>query len=238
LKHATKLIQKRSTQAEITHMETEILENKLNEIRDTLIELERLKTDIRFISNKETEYFSEIVEKSAFFYRIYRNSIKLFVIDICKLLNPNEDFSLLKTLNYIQSNRKRIEWKRELKADRINELILEIENLNSEHLESFKNLRDKHYAHNDKKKFDLEYNVTLKKCWETLLIVQEIFIELSLSLLNEQYIFSILTKEPYEIISLLKYKRINEMVLTELKKGADIGNLQKVRDITLGKKPA
>ncbi|WP_117884633.1 AbiU2 domain-containing protein [Aureibaculum luteum] len=130
-------------------METQTLENKLTEIRDTLIELERLKTDIRFISNKETEYFNKIVEKSAFFYRIYRNSIKLFVIDICKLMNPNEDFSLLKTLNFIQSNRKRIEWKRELKSDRINELIFKIEILNSEHLESFKNLRDKHYAHND-----------------------------------------------------------------------------------------
>ena len=219
-------------------METKNLENKLNEIRDTLIELERLKTDIRFISNKEAEYFSEIIEKSAFFYRTYRNSIKLFVIDICKLLNPNEDYSLIKTLNYILSNRKRIEWKRELTADRINGLILKIEILNSEHLENFKNLRDKHYAHNDKNKFDLEYNVTLIKCWKTLSIVQEIFIELNLCLLNEQYIFSILTKEPYEIVSLLKYKRINEMLLTELKKGPDLGKLQMVRDITLGKKPA
>jgi hypothetical protein len=219
-------------------METQILENKLNETRDTLIELERLKTDIRFISNKEAKYFSEIIEKSAFFYRIYRNSIKLFVIDICKLMNSNEDFSLLKTLNFIQSNRKRIVWKKELKADRINELILKIEILNSEHLESFKNLRDKHYAHNDKKKFNLEYNVTLKKCWETLFRIQEIFIELSLCLTNEQYIFSILTTEPNEIISLLKYKKIKETLMTELKKGPDLGKLQMVRDITLGKKPA
>ncbi|MGB1211077.1 MAG: hypothetical protein ACPG41_06610, partial [Lacinutrix venerupis] len=131
-------------------METKNLENKLNEIRDTIIELQRLKTDIKFISNKEAEYFSEVVEHSAFFYRTYRNSIKLFVIDICKLLNPNEDFSLIKTLNYILSNRNRIEWRRELTAKRIKELITEIDNLNSEQLENFKNLRDKHYAHNDK----------------------------------------------------------------------------------------
>lgn len=216
-------------------METQILENKLNETRVTLIELERLKTDIKFISNKETEYFSEIVEESAFFYRIYRNSIKLFMIDICKLLNPDEDFSLLRTLNYIQSNKKRIEWKRELKADRINELILKIEILNSKHFESFKNLRDKYYAHNDKKKFDIKYNVTLKKCWETLLINQEIFTELSLCLLNEQYIFSILTKEPNEIISLLKYKRINKLLQSELINGRDLGKLQLVRNITIGK---
>lgn len=224
-----------STQAEITDMETQILENKLNETRETLIGLERLKTDIKFISNKETEYFSEVVEQSAFFYRIYRNSIKLFVIDIYKLLNPNENFSLLRTLNYIQSNRKRIEWKRELKADRINELLLEIEKLNSEHLEGFKKLRDKHYAHNDKKKFDLKYNLTLEKCWETLLKVQEIFIELSLSLSNKQFLFSILTEKPYEIISLLKYKRIKEILLAEFKKSPDLGKLQMVRDITLVK---
>jgi len=217
-------------------METQNFKNKLSEIRDTLIGLERLKTDIKFISNKETEYFSQIVEKSDFFYRIYRNSIKLFVIDICKLLNPNEDFSLIKTLNYILSNRKRIDWKRVLTASRIAELILKIEILNSEHLESFKNLRDRHYAHNDKNKFDHDYNVTLKKCWESLLVVQEIFIELNLSLLNEQYIFSILTIEPYEIVTLLKYKQINEMLITELRKGPDLGELQKVRDITLGKK--
>jgi len=69
---------------------------------------------------------------------------------------------------------------------------------------NFKYLRDKHYAHNNKNKFELEHNVTLKKCWETLLIVQEIFIELNICLLNKQYIFSILAEEPYEIVSLLK----------------------------------
>ena len=219
-------------------METKNLENRLNEIRDTLIELERLKTDIKFISNQEAEYFSEVVEHSAFLYRTYRNSIKLFIIDICKLLNPNEDFSLSKTLNYILSNRNRIEWKRELTPKRIKELIGKIDNLNLEQLENFKNLRDKHYAHNDKKKFDLEYNVTLRKCWQTISIVQEVFIELRLCLLNEQYIFSILSKEPFEIVYLLKYKRINKLLLTELKNSPDIGKLQMVRNITLGKKPA
>lgn len=218
-------------------METKILENKLNEIRDTLIDLERLKTDIRFISNKESKYFSKVVEKSAFFHRTYRNSIKLFVIDIYKLLNPNEDFSLIKTLDSILSNRKRIEWKRELPAERIKELKSKIEILNYENLESFKKLRNKHYAHNDKNKFDLEYSVTLKKCWETLSIVQEIFIELNLCLLNEQYMFSILSQEPYEIVSLLKYKQIKEMILKELINEPDIGKLQMVRDIMLGKEP-
>lgn len=216
-------------------METQNLNNRLNEILDILIELERLKTDIRFISDKDAEYFHEVVEKSAFFYRVYNNSIKLFVIDICKLLNPNEDFSLIKTLNYILSNRKRIEWKRELTVDRITELLIKVEILNSENFKSFKNLRDKHYAHNDKEKNYLGYNLTLKKCWEALNIIQEIFIELKLCLSNEQYMFSLWAEEPYELVSLLKYKHIKKMLLIELKKSSDLGRLQQVRDITLGK---
>ena len=226
-----------STQAKKhTPMETKNIENKLNEIRDTLIDLERLKTDIRFISNKESDYFKKAVEKSAFFYRIYQNSIKLFVIDICKLLNPNEDFSLIKTLDFILSNRKRIQWKRELTVEQIKEFKLRIEILNSDQLKNFKDLRDKHYAHNDKRKFDLEYNVTLKNCWKTLNEIQKIFIELNLSLSNKQYIFSLFIDEPYEIIALSRYKQIKELLLSELRKKPNIGDLQMIRDITLGKK--
>lgn len=217
-------------------METKTLENKLIEIRDVLYELESLKTDIKFISNKEKDYFKDVVEKSNFFYRVYRNSIKLFVIDICKVLNHNEDFSLIKTIDYAMSNWKRISWDRETKIEKLKTLKERIEKLNLEQLKNFKDLRDKHYAHNDKKKHEFESKVTLVNCWQCLKIIQEIFGELYLALLNKQIFFEVSVKEPQEIVSISRYQQIKKYVLSELRESPDIGKLQVVRNITLGKK--
>ena len=217
-------------------METENLENRLNEIRDILIELESLKTEIRFISNKEEDYFQYAVEQSSFFYRVYRNSIRLFVIDICKLLIPDEHFSITKTIDYALSNRKRINWYREIKIDRLKILKEKVEKLNLEQLKNFEILRNKYYAHNDKNKYDFESKVTLSNCWESLETIQGIFNELSLGLQNKEFRFETFGKEPQEIISISRYRQIKEYVLSELRKSPHIGKLQEVRDITLGKK--
>ncbi len=216
-------------------METSKLENKLTEVLRTILELEELKTDIKFISDKDEEYFELVVKNSYFLRRVYQNSIKLFVINICKLLNPNEDFSLIKILNYALSNRNRIHWSREISANKLKILADKIENIKENELPAFKYLRDKHYVHNDKNKNDFESKVTLLKCWNSLSVVEEVFIELNLCFMNEQYIFPMFCKNPMEIVSLTKYHKIEKYILSELQNNPDIGSLQKIRSIILGK---
>jgi AbiU2 len=217
---------------------TKELETRLDEIRDTLIRLEFLRSDINFISNKNSDYFKLAIEKSSFFYRVYQNSIRLFVIEIYKLLNPNEHFSCSKTLNFILSNRNQIVWKKDLPKKKIKELISSISNLDVDYIKNLKNLRDKHLTHSDKDKFEYETTISLIDSWETLEMLQNIFVQLNLHLLDKQYIFSLMCLEPGEFSAIARYRKIKNLVLAELMKGADIGKLQKVRDITLGKRPA
>lgn len=66
---------------------SEILKHKLTEIREILLELECLKQDIRSIHNPGEEYFDRMIKKSRFFYRLYLNYTKLFVIDCHKLID-------------------------------------------------------------------------------------------------------------------------------------------------------
>ena len=138
-------------------------------------------------------------------------------------------------MNFILSNRNQIKWRRVPTSKRIIELRQKIESLNFEHLEKFKNLRDKHFAHNDGKKFEFESKVTLKLCWEILTVLQEIFVELNIHLLNVEYVFSIIGSKPNEIVALARYMRIKKLIHEELKSGSEIGRLQKVRDIARGK---
>ncbi len=70
---------------------SEILKHKLYEIRNILLEMEFLKKDILAIHNPEEEYFEKMIKKSRFFYRLYLNYTKLFVIHCHKLIDKKED---------------------------------------------------------------------------------------------------------------------------------------------------
>ncbi|MHA6248105.1 AbiU2 domain-containing protein [Pontibacter sp. CAU 1760] len=218
-------------------METINFEKKLNEISQILRDLEKLKKDIIFISDQESEYFVNAVENSDFLYRVYRNSIKLFVIDVCKLLHPNEHFSLAKTLAFAITERRRICWHRETSIEQLETLKEKVNNLNKEQLESFKTLRDKYYAHNDKAKHEHESKVTLSNCWKTLIILQDIYNELSLRFSNCQIAFESCGRTPNEIIAVSRFREIATFISNERRKSPNIGKLENIRDIILGKRP-
>ena len=103
----------------------EQFEKIIDEIADMIMHIQDLKTDISYLSDKTQPYFSEVVEDSRFLHRSFWNSIKLLIIDLNKLVNPKEDFSFQKALNYVLSNRKNIEWEKEITVDEIKDLQTE-----------------------------------------------------------------------------------------------------------------
>ncbi len=104
-----------------------MIEYKLKETMMLFFELEYLKSDLTSISNTDSKYFKVVVENSHSFYRIYRQCFKLFVIELAKVVDSKEDFSLLRLVDYIISNRKKIIWKNsEIELSRLNFIRKEI----------------------------------------------------------------------------------------------------------------
>ncbi|MGE5943236.1 MAG: hypothetical protein ACM31G_02745 [Flavobacteriales bacterium] len=156
-------------------METSKLKIILEETFLLLVELERLKSGIKHLSNQNKDYFKTAVQKSHFLYRTYFNAIKLLVIDINKILNPTQDFSLYKTLNFIINNHRNIDWHESPTIKDLTTIKLEIENLIQNKLEGIKTLRDKNYAHLDKNRENYNYNFRLIDAYETIEKFQEIY---------------------------------------------------------------
>jgi hypothetical protein len=69
--------------------ETKILKQRLEEIRNTLLELEFIKKDIKTLINSNEEHRKGTSSESKFFTRLYLNYTRLFVIDIFKLTGKN-----------------------------------------------------------------------------------------------------------------------------------------------------
>jgi hypothetical protein len=216
-------------------METIRFLRHLEEIQRILVELESLKGDIQTIGDQSKIYYKEIVEESYFFIRISNNSLKLFAIDICKLLDSKEDFSLSKTLNYAISNRKRIIWKNELTNEKIVEIREEIHLIEIKYLENFKYLRDKYFAHLDKDRGKVKIPLLLEDFWDLLKVIEKIYNFFTFHLTHETTVFSIPIEKNSELINLNKFKRIRLMILNELEQNPDIGKLQKVREIIFDK---
>ena len=212
-------------------MLTEKLNNKLKEIRDILIELENLKIDIIAISNKEEKYFDSVSNKSTFFNRIYWNSIKLFIIDIHKLVNDKEHYSLNSVLNFAISNWKHISWKHEMSYEKLVHVKSQIESLVKEDLQSVKDLRDKYYAHNDKDKNKFKVSLNLKKCWQILGTIQDIYNQIGYNLNNETWMFNLYAQPPKELLISYKYNLIKHMYFEEIVKYPDDGTLIQLRKI-------
>lgn len=214
-----------------------MIEYKLKETMMLFFELEYLKSDLTSISNTDSKYFKVVVENSHSFYRIYRQCFKLFVIELAKVVDSKEDFSLLRLVDYIISNRKKIIWKNsEIELSRLNFIRKEIMKIEEKHLNDIKNLRDKFYAHTDKDRHKVELIFTQQIGFDILEKLRTYFEEIALKLNNQNIAFS-LTKSSItnEMILLHRYKLIQKFIMTNIKERGNIGELQLIRDIMLGK---
>jgi hypothetical protein len=214
-----------------------MIEDKLKETMMLFFELEYLKSDLTSISNKDSKYFKVIVENSPSFYRIYRQCFKLFVIELAKIVDSKEHFSLLKLVDYIISNRKNIIWKNsEIEISRLKFIREEIKKIEDTHLDDIKTLRDKFYAHTDKDRHKVESVFSQQIGFEILEKLKKYFEEIALKLNNQHISFSSAKSSlTNEMVLLNRYKLIQNFILTNIKERGNIGELQHVRDIMLGK---
>ncbi|GGW99942.1 AbiU2 domain-containing protein [Salegentibacter mishustinae] len=209
---------------------SEILKHKLSEIREILLELECLKQDIRSIHNPEEEYFERMIKKSSFFYRLYLNYTKLFVIDCHKLIDKKEHFNILNLINFSQSNLNKIDWHKTPTHSSLE--ILKTKFLKtSKHFNDISLLRNKVFAHTDRKKSEIKYNITLKDFWEVLTSLQEIFREINLHYDNTNWQFQILYEKPTSIKNSFKYLKIRDLYYESFKSDFDIFTKEEVKKI-------
>ncbi len=138
------------------------LNEKIDFYRNSLVYLEYLKNDIIYISNRKEDYFKEIVYGSSFFGRSYKNSIKLFVLELYKILENKEHYNLQSFLNSIIYNN----WYTEPDMNIIIQFRNRVSAISkSEDYKKVKNLRNKYYAHSDSNRNDFETNVPFIKLW-------------------------------------------------------------------------
>lgn len=201
--------------------ENEFLEIKLSEIRDILLELEFLKTDILMLIDKEEEYFEAVVKESIFLHRLHLNYIKLFTIDLYKLIDERENYNLYSLINYCKTNISKINWEREINLAKLNQLENDITNVPS-HFKDISLLRNKHYAHNDKNKKKFNTQISLKDFWHVLKTLQNVFSTIIIHFNNDQWIFDIQYRKPNVIKNAYKYKKTVELYFEHASKEIDL----------------
>lgn len=193
-------------------------DNKMQETYKLLVGLELLKSDIQHLSNKEKEYFGIAINKSKFLYRTYFNSVKLLVIDIHKILNPKEHFSLKKTINFAKSNINKIDWNIKPTQEDLNIIECQIDELIEDKLKKVKDLRNNHYAHLDKNKDTVKYDLRLIDMYDVIEKSEIIYKKISLLLNNTEAIFNIWHQPPSEIVNLSKFLKIKNLLLDKILK--------------------
>ncbi|MDO6812084.1 hypothetical protein [Tenacibaculum soleae] len=214
-----------------------IFKEKMSETYKLLVELEILKSDIQHLSNTEKEYFKITVDKSKFLYRTYFNSVKLLVLNIHKILNPKEYFSLKKTINFAKSNIHKIEWNNQMTQAELNQIELQINDLIEHNLEKIKTLRNNQYAHLDKNKDTIEYDLRLIDMYETIEKSETIYKKILSHFKSSDALFNIWKNPPDEIINLSKYHKIRKLLLDKYLKNEWSDDLDQIWKI-LNENPA
>ncbi len=210
--------------------ETQILNERLSEILATLLELEYIKKDIKTLINSKEEHRKETLPESHFFYRLYRNYIRLFVIDIYKIIGKKEDHNIQKLLEFCKINIKTIEWRNSISLEKLHSLSDRLSGI-SKKFEQIEGLRNKYYAHNDRKKMAFKYEISLIELWEILEGLQNIFSELNVEFDNNQWLFDIQYTSPAIMRDLYKYKKIRKLTLNEYGASNSFVETKKLLDI-------
>jgi hypothetical protein len=213
------------------NQEHQLLETKLLEIRNLLLELEFLKNDILMLSDESQEYVELLVKKSKFLYRLYLNYMKLITIDLYKLIDQKESYNVYSLINFCKTNISKIQWSREITLAELNQLESQVNSV-SQHFETICLLRNKLYAHNDKNKSKFEYKITLDDFWLVIKVLQDVFSKLNLRFDNNQWIFSIQYNRPQEIKNAFKYKKTVELYFEHAVAQTDL-DIKKFRKIML-----
>lgn len=194
------------------------LKEKFEIINQRLLELLGIEEDIKYINNPNEEYFNSVVLKSSFVYRLYERSLRILVIEICKLLDPREGRNFISFSRNLNNEYKNINWKNPIEKSRLLEIQRELENYaDSDVFLRIKNSRDKHYVHDDSNKHVFEMNTQFDDIWNLLFNLRNICNELNYALYNTTmyYKFSIKASELQALSSYYNFSKYLRNLIRE-----------------------
>src|SRR5690554_7716117 len=169
---------------------TEQLKKKLDTTFNVLLELEFMKQSIERVSDKDSKYFEGSSHNSQFLNTVYKTFVRMFVVDLYKLIDKKSHFYLPKTITFCKDNLSKISWKHEITLQDL-ERIEKKFSISDTVYNDIKTLRDKYYAHTDNNRFD--YNISIKPddLWDILKNLQEIFRLICQDFTNNCWVFEI-----------------------------------------------
>src|SRR5690606_19651594 len=176
------------------------IKKDLEEIIKILVEMEHLKNSIKELTNEKEEYFDLVVKKSHFYHKVYVNYVKVFVIDVYKLMAEREAYNFKNLLKKCIDNTDESSPDKNLTNIKFRNLLKDFESIYDKYFQMIKEHRNKYYAHTDRNKEKYEFGYPTEELFEILCVFQKIY-----SALNEYYnnkpLFVVLDNKPNEIIN-------------------------------------
>lgn len=209
---------------------TIILKERLDTLLNILLDLEFYKQNSETISNREKKYFERVCKNSQFFHTSYKVFLKLFIIEIYKLLDPSGDYSVSKLINFCETNRNKIVWDDQPGLDFFSQLKKKYQ-FEQEEVFKIKTLRDKFYAHTDKNRFEVIPEIDKEKLWETLDKLQKIFQQICQHYNNHYWLFNIQYKGIPELKMISNYKDFISLIQAHKKEGKESVSIQDLKKI-------
>ena len=208
-----------------------LINDYLDSIEEKLFELELTKKVIDYIGRTDANYFKPVVEKSRFLYSCWKNAIKVFVIDLCKIVEQREYRNIGSLLDALSIHQKELVWKypfAQHKLDSMKQALEEIRS-SSSYLK-IKTLRDKYYAHSDKDKLKYETKWSKSEIWEMVDSLQEMYNQINLSLRETKIMFG-RTQQYSELQMIYKYSKISQYAYEKCSIEPDDKHIQVIIEI-------
>lgn len=191
---------------------TEQLKQKLDGTFAILLELEFMKQSIIKVSDKDSKYFEGSSKNSQFLNTVYKTFVRMFVVDLYKLIDKRGHFYLPKTIKFCKDNLTKISWEHEITTEKLDKIEDKF-SISDSVYKDIKTLRDKFYAHIDNDRFKHKIDLKPEELWEILKDLQEIFRLICQDFNNNCWIFEIQCKGVPELRYLSNYKSISKLIM-------------------------
>ncbi len=132
------------------------IDDHLSKAENTLLNLSLLTSDLSYLSNCEGNREFKILESYRFFIRIWHGLYLYTILELFKLTDKDEQYSLIKLLNTLRNRYKSITWNNPMLIDDIERIQSELQNIGNLSISTkLKTIRDESIAHMDKVRSDI-----------------------------------------------------------------------------------
>jgi hypothetical protein len=129
---------------------TQLLKTKLFEIEKILLHVDRLYDYCKYLNNLEPSYERLIRNKYPILGHARVSFVIVIILDLCKLYNKDEKYSLKKLLKIFINDYKKIKFAKQIDKEKILDIFNDLEDENIvATINKLRTLRDNYYAHLD-----------------------------------------------------------------------------------------